>query len=123
MAGQSCPLCARPIEPGQGVAFRQGTLRHLSCADDRARHGRLAAGERAESSPRRCAACDLPVEADRNVVVLPTGDVEHVQCPSPVCSVCTKPVLPDDAARRFRADAFHEACWARRSRAITGGAA
>jgi hypothetical protein len=32
MAGQRCPLCSRPIEPGENVAFREATLRRLHCA-------------------------------------------------------------------------------------------
>jgi hypothetical protein len=76
----------------------------------------------AASSQRSCAACQQPLAVNEEVIFLPTGRVEHVHCPASVCAVCGKPVLRDDAARRFRGDAFHEACWARRSRTIAGGA-
>jgi hypothetical protein len=113
----------RETDRARRVAFREGTLRHLRCTNDGARHGRLAdipSATRNALPP--CAACDQPVTVDQDVVFLRSGHVEHVHCPSPVCSACTKPILSDDAARRFRNDAFHERCWVRRPRTIGGGA-
>jgi hypothetical protein len=121
MAGQLCPLCDRPIEPGQPVAFRQGMLRHLSCIDAGAREAAPTNGTSRAEEPTVCAACDQEVAAGQEIVRLPDGQVEHARCPRPVCPVCTKPVHPDEAARRFRSDMFHDACWTRRSRTIAGG--
>jgi hypothetical protein len=37
MAGQACPVCSKPIEPGDGVSFQHGQLMHLACRDARVR--------------------------------------------------------------------------------------
>jgi hypothetical protein len=120
MAGQLCPLCARPIEPGENVAFREGTLRHLRCTSDGVRPGRLA--ETPADGLPRCGACDQPVTVGEDVVFLPSGLVEHVHCPSLKCAACTALILRDEVARWFRGEAFHESCWAQRPRTIAGGA-
>jgi hypothetical protein len=119
MAGQRCPLCARPIEPGQNVAFREGSLRHLRCIDDGVRPGRLV--DVPAGGPPSCAVCEQPVTIGEDVVSLPSGRVEHVHCPSLKCAICSQAVRGDEAARRFRGELFHEGCWARRARTISGG--
>jgi hypothetical protein len=119
MAGQLCPLCARPIEPGENVAFREGTLRHMRCIDAGVRPGRLA-DTPAGGLSSHCAVCDQPVAIGEDVVVLPSGKVEHAQCSSLNCALCSHPILADDAARHFRGGAFHEGCWLQRARTIVG---
>jgi hypothetical protein len=120
MAGQLCPLCARPIEPGENVAFREGSLRHLRCSDNGVRPGRLAEVPAGGLPP--CTVCEQPVRAGEDAVFLPSGRVEHARCPSLECAICSQPILADEAARHFRGEAFHEGCWVRRARTLAGGA-
>jgi hypothetical protein len=101
------------------VAFREGTLRHMRCIDAGVRPGRPADTPAGGLPP--CAVCDQPVAVGEDVVVLPSGRVEHAQCSSLSCALCSHPILADDAARHFRGEAFHEGCWMRRARTIAGG--
>jgi hypothetical protein len=60
MAGQLCPLRARPIEPGENVAFREGGLRHMRCIDEGVRPVQLR-----ETCPSlKCAICSQTILAD-----------------------------------------------------------
>jgi hypothetical protein len=119
MAGQLCPLCASPIEPGENVAFREGSLRHLRCTDNGVRPGRLA--EAPAGGLPACAACGQRLAIGDDVAFLPSGEIEHAQCPSLKCAICSQPILAAEAARHFRGEAFHEGCWVRRARTIAGG--
>lgn len=35
--GRACPVCRRPLEPGQGVSFQHGRLIHLACYEQHLR--------------------------------------------------------------------------------------
>jgi hypothetical protein len=119
MAGQLCPLCARPIEPGENVAFREGTLRHMRCIDAGVPPVRPA--DTASDGLPSCAVCAQPVTIGEDVVALTSGRVEHPRCSSLTCGICSQRILADEAARHFRGEEFHEGCWVRRARTIAAG--
>jgi endogenous inhibitor of DNA gyrase (YacG/DUF329 family) len=71
MAGQLCPLCARPIEPGEKVALRGGTLRHMRCIDAGVRPGRPA--DTPAGGLSHCAICDQPVALGEDARTIVAG--------------------------------------------------
>jgi hypothetical protein len=95
MAGQPCPFCAKPIEPGEHVAFQHGILMHLHC------YALERLAKKSDTPRVRCALCHEAVQAGANAVFGADGRVAHKICPTST---------PDDRARPISGGA-HDSTW------------
>jgi hypothetical protein len=61
--------------------------------------------------------CRVTLKVGEIFVFLVDGRVEHRDCPSVVCQVCHRGVLPGRRIRRLEDTVIHEYCWLRRLKA------